>query len=304
MCEGGVNLPGLVLELQSDALNKNVRCADLLRKALVVSRKLGINAIEAWISHELNGYPASEDVVPNYREIHGQIKAWNPCYGWVPVNFKDSEMADQLSKRKIMQSVGELDALIKDKGGGDVQVPFPQHIVNRLMKGMIVPLQPTLIVSPTEIVGILDTIRNSVLEWALELEKNGIMGEGMTFSKEEKKAAGQVTNQITYNIGSMQNSQLMQGSPGALQSLNIGLDLFEIVKLLDKMKDSIGQFGLNSELENELKTEISTIEIQSKSPRPKFNIISESLKSIRSILESAAGSIAVSPFLTQISNFF
>lgn len=295
-------MSGLVLELQSDALNKDVRCSDLLRKALVVSLKLGVEAIEGWLRHELNGYPLYDDEVPDYREIHGLIKAWNPYHGWQPLNFGDPKQAERLSKRKIMQPIGELDALLENKGGGELQVPFPQHIVNSLMKGMEVPLQPTLHVSNTEIVGILDVVRNTVLEWALELEKEGVIGEGMTFSKEEQQAAGQVTYQITNNIGKMQNSQFQQDSPGASQHLKVGTDLSQIVALMAKMKDSMGQFGLNADSESELETEISTIEIQSKSPKPKSSIISESLKSIRSILEGATGSIAATSFLAQITN--
>ena len=39
-------MSGLVLELQRDALNKNVNVSDLLRKAMVVSKKLGINEMK------------------------------------------------------------------------------------------------------------------------------------------------------------------------------------------------------------------------------------------------------------------
>jgi len=35
-------MTGLVIELQSDALNPNVRVSDLLRKALVISKKLSV----------------------------------------------------------------------------------------------------------------------------------------------------------------------------------------------------------------------------------------------------------------------
>ncbi len=183
---------GLVLELQADAMNRDVRCSDLLRKALVVSRKLAVEKIEGWLRHELNGYPLDDDEVPDYREIHGQIKVWNPYHGWQPLNFGNSKEAELLSRRRIMQPIAELDSLLENKDGDALQVPFPQNIVNSLMAGMDVPLQPTLHVSRTEIVGILNAARNTVLEWALELEKEGVIGEGMTFTKEEKQAAEQV----------------------------------------------------------------------------------------------------------------
>jgi hypothetical protein len=296
-------LAGLVLELQSDALNKEVRCSDLLRKALVVSRKLGIDSIEGWIQYELNGFPLKCDAIPDYREIHGLIKIWNPYHGWQPLNFGDPKQAERLSTRRIMQPVGELDALLENKGSRDLQVPFPQHIVNTLMKGMSVPLQPTLHVSHTEIVGILDAVRNTVLEWALELEKKGVVGEGMTFSKKEKQTAGQVFNKITYNIGSMENSQLQQDSPGASQIFNVGADSSQLIEFVSKIKASVKELGLDSDSEKELNSEILTIEIQSKSPKPKSNIIFESLKTIRSVLEGAAGSVVATPFLAQLGNF-
>nr|WP_319490634.1 hypothetical protein [uncultured Desulfobacter sp.] len=101
----------------------------------------------------------------------------------------------------------------------------------------------------------------------------------------------------------MQNSQLQQNSPGASQTLNVGPDLSRLIEFVSKIRADIKELGLNSDSENELNSEISTIEIQSKSPNPKSKIISESLKTIRSILEGAAGSVVATPFLAQIGNF-
>lgn len=39
-------MSGLVLELQRDSLNKDISVSDLLRKALMVSKKLAIPEIE------------------------------------------------------------------------------------------------------------------------------------------------------------------------------------------------------------------------------------------------------------------
>lgn len=211
-------MSGLVLELQQDALNRNVHVSDLLRKALVVSKKLGVTQIEEWLNKELNGYGMNDDL-PRYREIHGQVKVCNPYHGWQPLNFEDPKMAKAFSKRKIMQPVGELDSLAAEKGKGSLQVPFSQEAVNALMKSMEIPLQPTLHVAPSEVVGILEAVRNNILDWALELEQKGILGEGMSFSKQERQTASQITYQVINNIGSMQNSQLQQVSPGASQSL-------------------------------------------------------------------------------------
>ena len=98
----------LVLELQRDALNRAVSTSDSLRKALVVARKLGVSEFEAWINNELSGYP-EQSSVPAYRVIHGEVNAWNPSRGWIPMVMEDAAKAERLSKRDCGQSVAELE---------------------------------------------------------------------------------------------------------------------------------------------------------------------------------------------------
>mgnify|MGYP005753036751 CR=1 FL=1 len=48
----------------------------------------------------------------------------------------------------------------------------------------------------------MSTVRNKILDWALLLEENGIVGEGMTFTDVEKEKAqnNQVINHYTNNF--------------------------------------------------------------------------------------------------------
>lgn len=291
---------GLILELQSDALNSKNSVSNLLRKALVASKKLGISEIEEWIKNELNGYSSNAEV-PSHREVRGQIKVWNPYHGWQPLNFGDPEEAEALSKRKISQTIGELDAIASEAKTESLHVPFPQDIVNKLMEGMDVPLQPTLHISPTEVVGILDTTRNLILDWALELEQKGIVGEGLSFSKEERQAASQVTYQITNNIGSMENSQIQQNSPAGKQKISLKTSSEEILKFVQQLKNEILSLELSPRELSELQADICTIETQSNSPKPKNVILKESLKSVRTILEGAAGSTTATMLLSELA---
>ena len=94
-------MTGLVLELQRNALDKSVDVTDLLRKAKVVSKKLGIVETEGWIELELSGYPDDESTIPYYREISGTLRAHNPYHGWQPLHFECADLAESLSVRKI-----------------------------------------------------------------------------------------------------------------------------------------------------------------------------------------------------------
>lgn len=294
-------MSGLVLELQRDALDKEVDVSDLLRKAMVVSRKLRINEISDWISNELSGYPNNEDLIPEYREVRGQIKVFNPYRGWQPLNFSNAELGEELSKRKISQAIGEIGKLANSGDGSYLHVPFSQASKNFLMSRMDIALEPTLLVGSPVLHGILDHVRNAVLDWALDLESRGIVGDGMSFSLQEKSTASQVTYQITNNIGSMQNSQIQQDSQGASQVQNITLEQADIMRFLDAIKSARDDLGLDQDSKDELDTEIATIELQLASPKPKNSIITESLKSTRNILEGITGSIIATGLLAQLS---
>ena len=295
-------MSSLVLELQRDALDKSINVSDLLRKAMVVSKKLGINEIEEWISRELEGYPNDESEIPPYREITGQVMAYNPYHGWRPLHFANPELGDHLSKRKISQAVGQIDAIVNSDKSGELHVPFDNYSKNRLMNSMNIPLDVTFLVYDSDLHKILEGVRNEILNWALDLENRGIVGDGMRFSKEEKQTASQITYQITNNIGNMQNSQLQQGSSNSTQSLNVTQTSVDLADFIKELKKSIPDLNLGLEDLDELKAEVSTIEHQRSSPKPKNLIISESLKSIRNILEGVTGSIIATELLKQLAS--
>lgn len=298
-------MAGLVFELQKDSMDSGTKVSNLLRKALVVSKKLGVIEIEAWLNNELSGYK-SGDTVPPYRIIHGQVKAWNPYNGcWIPMICSDSSLVENLSKRAISLSIGELDALLEesDVGTGTLHLPFSPDIENFLIRHASLELQPTLVIGKTQLVGILNAIRNNILNWSLELEQKGILGEGMSFSNEEKKIAHQTSYNITNNIGSMQNSQLQQDSSGATQTLNVTTESGDLKALVEELKNAIENLPLLQEQTQELHEAIATLEIQAKSSNPKQVIIGESLRTARNILEGTTGSIIAPGIIYKLGMF-
>src|SRR5262245_49927898 len=119
-------MSSVVLELQQEALDRKAPVSGLLRKALVVARKLGLQDFEAWVSKELSGYGDDDgDSVPAYRIVNGQVRAWNPYNGWVPVIFKDPQHGEMLSQRACGQSVAEIESLIEAGTAADTSIHMP-----------------------------------------------------------------------------------------------------------------------------------------------------------------------------------
>lgn len=294
-------MSGLVLKLQYDAQSDEVSCATLLRKALAVSTKLNITEIEEWLLHEVGGYPIDVENVPEYREVQGEIKVLNPYRGWQPLVFRDSKLTENLSKRILMQSVGELEALLKQKRDEVLMIPYHPQIEKTLSEAMEIPLQPMLHVPITSITRILDVVRYHVLEWALKLEKEGIIGEGLSFSKEEQEKSDSISYKIFNYIENVNNLQIQQHSPEAVQIQHFCLDMEKILTTVSEIRANQEKLDLSAESGSKLNDQLSTIEQQSQSPKPKESIISEALKSIRGILEGATGNIVAAGLLKMLA---
>jgi hypothetical protein len=197
-------MSSIVLELQREAMDTAVPVSAVVRKAYVIASKLHVPELAQWCERELNGYmglPSKE--IPPYRRIVGEVKYHNPYRGWCPVVFENPEMARALSTQVIAQSINEIEHLVSDREtkGQVLSIPFDPKVLNEVFRdseefglGFI----PQVIVSASQIHGVLERVRDSVLQFSLDLEKRGILGEGLTFTREEREKASTIT---TYNIG-------------------------------------------------------------------------------------------------------
>jgi hypothetical protein len=195
--EGG-GMTGIVLQLQELAADGNTSIGELIRRARMVATKLKLTEFNVWLGHELHGYPADSEV-PDYRMIDGDLRARNPMNGvLMPVRF-DAELTERISRVAIQQPIGTLEELLKAEAE-TLQVPlsprelaFVHRHMDEFHREWVVPF---LLVSPTQVTTIVEGVRSTILDWALELESKGIMGNGMTFSADEQKRAAGTHVQI------------------------------------------------------------------------------------------------------------
>ena len=85
-----------------------------------------IDEFKKWIELELNGYKP-DDSIPDYRSVTGQIKAWNPYHGYIPIVLEEKEIVENLTRRYVYQSVGEIKDLLQTKNN-ILTLPYPTEI--------------------------------------------------------------------------------------------------------------------------------------------------------------------------------
>lgn len=92
--------------------------------------------------------------------------------------------------------------------------------------------------------------------------------------------------------GPVTNSQIQAGTTGSTQTSGVGgPELAELVtKLVAVLRQQLPEVSIPSEELAELRAEVTTLEAQSESPKPKIAIIQSSARAIRDIAVSAAGS--------------
>jgi len=287
-------MPGLVIELQRDALDRTIPSSDLLRKALLVSRKLGVKDIEEWIKDEMNGYIGKE--TPVYRKLTGILQMRNPYHGWQTVHLPQ-ELED-LTRANLNNSLAQIESLQRDSNTNYVSMKFTGPQAMLIMKFVGHDMEPQLKIAKSLLDSIIDAVRTRILEFSLDLEQRGILGNDMTFTDKEKTTAHTI-NYINNHIGQMNGSQIQQASDGAQQIFK-QIDNSELSKIVSLLEINIEKLGLHGNTVNELRADIETLKAQFSLEKPKMNVVKICLQSVKSILEGATGNILASTYLPSV----
>lgn len=239
----------IVIQLQELASSGNENATNLLRKALIVSTKLQLSDITEWISLELNGYTDYEKL-PRYRIAQGELKAKNPMRGLIPLIAESPEMHDAMARVNICESIPSLIQMLEAENG-IIAYYFDPGMERKIMSWQSGPaMRPVRIIGKNILRDVIENTKTNILEWALRLEANGILGRDLTFSSTEKDVA---MSTKTINItnfqgllgdvfgGTVSQTNTMEIKAGDMQSL----------------KRALGDKGLSEEQLAELESAIT-----------------------------------------------
>ena len=294
-----------ILELQKEISSQDCDVINVLRRAHLIATKLNLVDFDKWLMYELNGYP-NNTLTPDYRRVKGELKANNPYYGWVPVILADPEMEKLICQIKLINSVSEIKSMCDDSDAG-IFVSIPGSVQQSLaeMSNMPAPMQMVVKVPRTAVMDIIEKVKNAVLEWTLKLEKEGILGDEMSFNEEEKKSA-QVIPQTINNYyaatniisGTAHNMQVVAGDNA---TLTIGDE--KIKAVLAEIERSILEEQMLEEDKDEaieILREISEKVEQGK----KVSVIKAALIGLKDFLINAGAGVAAALLHAKIQGLF
>lgn len=286
----------VVIELQKDILNNSIDIVSILRKAHLIASKLNLSEFNKWIINELNGYEDYSSI-PDYRSVVGEIKAKNPYYGLVPIMLP-SNMASELNVRKIFNPMSEIVALVQDNKS--ITMSLPTEISEMLCASSGITLPCYYIFGSHYLTGIIESVKNTLLEWCIKLEKDGIMGDEFEFTNQEIEKAKGIPQQINYYgqviNGNVNNSQVINGNTNS-----VDFKLNEFSAIVDEIKKSICREQLNDDRKNEVFEFLEDIDCSIKQKK-KPSIIKSALIGLKDFLINVGASITASIITDKISN--
>ncbi len=224
-------MPKLVHELQALATSDTCSINQLLRQAKLVATKLQQHGITEWIDSELDGYRSESDNVPEYRILPCELKAYNPYNGMhIPYVFQGApDQAELFRKTKLFQPVSELENLAQSEHQ-ILTCTLPPAVLDTIRSwtnGRSVRMpDPKLHFSKSGLIAAINSVQNTILNWALQLEIDGVLGENFTFTPEEQEQSttptivvmGNVFGQVGTNSGVVTNVSDIDDAISAVQA--------------------------------------------------------------------------------------
>ena len=297
-------MSSIVIDLQNEITSSDCDVVKILRRAHVIAVKLGLKEFDQWISNELNGYP-NQDACPDYRKVRGVLKAFNPYHGWIPTLIPDAELEKAICEKLVPNSISEIITLCKTAENGLISefTGKQLNLFNRMFDSPL-PMRYALHISGASVMDIVEKVKNAILEWTLKLEDEGILGEGMRFSDEEKQTAQTLPQTVNNYYGATnvinapsESMQIVSGNESVTFSYdkaNTAVSEIESAISQEQMKTEDKDTAL--EMLSEIKDKIS----QEKKP----SVIRALLVGLKDFLINAGGSLAAGLIQAKIQGLF
>lgn len=253
----------LLQDIIDAALDESASLASVLRKCLVLADDLDNPKLRDWCALELNGYGKDAELPP-YRQFAAESAGalFGPMGGVIndqPLSMTvvEPEHWPVLMSADFHQGISEISTLAAAKG--KLMSPWPAHLVAKYQESFIEgwALNRAWKIIPKEWpIGICDTVRTRILQFALELRK--VTGDAKSplehISPKELESkvttiiyGGQniIASTVQGNVAQAGQSAVVQGDFASLsRSLNaLGVREKEIAELQSALAQDGSTFG-------------------------------------------------------------
>ncbi len=211
----------------------------------------------------------------------------------MPVQYSSNEMENQIAVRRIGGSVADIEGLLTREGS--LKISFPAE-AQQVLQGLFAQPHTEFVsfVDQARLLAILDEIRNRVLRWAIALDKAGVRGEGLSFSKAEKERAHSIVLQQSggsVTIGVLGDVNGHANVATGHHAKAGGVDPTELQQLLAQIRDPISTLDLAPADKANLETALANLHADDVSKGADPSRVREALRQVLSAVGKAGYSV-------------
>jgi hypothetical protein len=172
---------GLLQDIQNATIDPERPLAAVLRMTKMLATRLDNHLLMEWVDHELTGYP-EDGPLPAYRErrqalVLGKFTNgfWQVSNVEIPPSAVDEQFRDGwLFHITYSNSVGDYEAMLQAQPEGDFRFPWPLDAIAVLQPQPLRDMncmQAWRVLPRVEVMGVLEGVRNRLLDLVLKLER-------------------------------------------------------------------------------------------------------------------------------------
>ncbi len=201
----------LIRQLQNQVIDSSVPLSDTMRMAKVLAATLKDERFREWVDSELNGY-GQGDELPSYRRLRAEsLGTFANAFRMIknvsiPVSTLPKNIRKHVMHLPFVQNVRELEDLTgPNSADGTLESPWTPELVILASKHFkrhdgAVLVDARMQFAPNEVIGILEQVRNRLLDILLGLQDFELQ-DPAPGSNGGKASATKVTNVITNVFG-------------------------------------------------------------------------------------------------------
>ncbi|MCK5760655.1 MAG: hypothetical protein KAH33_05135 [Candidatus Delongbacteria bacterium] len=169
----------LIEEIKADTINSKMNIASVMRKCKILSLKVGNKDFHDWVEKELSGFKLSEEV-PDYRKLSVVSKGDFRGYDGssltntnIPMLSLPPEYRGTTAISNIRNSISSVENVLSEMNSGSANEPWNSDFVallgDKIYKDMVC-LQAWKVIPKGLLIGLLDEVKNKILNFILEIE--------------------------------------------------------------------------------------------------------------------------------------
>lgn len=287
----------LLREIQNDLATAGGDAIIVLRKARILAARLKNKDFEEWIQRELNGYP-DKTTLPSYRIVPVNAKA-HLVIGWqqltsapvmaslIPERFREWATTAYLS-----DPISQYASLVSDfrTETSTLRADWPQELA--VQYGGVGYIDPQCLsawqeISKASIVAVIETVRNKLLDFVLEIEaENPDAGEAPPHT--QPVAPERVQQLVNNYFGPVGN--IAQHGHDFTQTAHIGIQSQDFARLVTEFASHIHELNLDARQRQIAEVQIATLRAQLTGEADPV-ILKQAGRTLRNITEGAIGTL-------------